>query len=96
MKPLPLLVAALVFTPLPLAAQTLHDTHDLRWAPSGKAPAASWHYRGKGHAQTAAGCSSAAAPIHLAGKTTLHAAASTARCAPRLALERPDSRIARD
>lgn len=95
MKSLPLLFAALAFAPLPLAAQTLHDTHELRWAPSGKTPAATWHYRGKADARAAADCRTAPAPVHLAGRTPMHATPAT-NCGAQEALVNPDRQIARN
>jgi hypothetical protein len=96
-----LLIAALALAPLPLAAQSLHDTHEMRWAPAGKTPTATWHYRGKNHRQTADACHAAAAPVHLSGKTVMHTAMHTAPagrtdCGTRVALKRQDATIARD
>jgi len=80
----------LTLAPLPLAAQSLHDTHDMRWAPSGKIPSVSWHHRGKGQARAATDCRAAATPVHLAGKTSMHAPAASSRdCGTRLASAQP-------
>ena len=71
MKLLKIALFSLALAPLPLTAQSLHDSHDLRWAPSGKAPSVNWHYRGKSEAHAAGDCRAAAAPLHLAGKTVI-------------------------
>ncbi|MES2046469.1 MAG: hypothetical protein V4475_21570 [Pseudomonadota bacterium] len=97
MKLLKVVLLSLAFAPLPLAAQSLHDTHEMRWAPAGKTPSVTWHYRGKDPARTAS-CRSGTTPVHLAGKTTMHAAsAQGGACGTSLAMERqPDPQIARD
>lgn len=88
MKPLSLALLAFAIAPLPLAAQSLGDTHDMRWAPSGKTPSVTWHYRGKDHQRIADNCRAAATPLHLSGKTTMAAVpAKGADCATRLARE---------
>lgn len=98
MKPLTLALLAFAIAPLPLAAQSLSDTHDMRWAPSGKTPPVTWHYRGKDHQRTADNCRAAATPIHLSGKTTMAAVpAKAADCGAHLAREQPrGTAIARD
>ncbi|MDH7972317.1 hypothetical protein QH494_09000 [Sphingomonas sp. AR_OL41] len=90
MKPLTLALLAFAFAPLPLAAQSLHDTHDMRWAPSGKTPSVTWHYRGNDQQRLASNCRAAATPIHLSGKTSMAAApAKAADCGTQLAQEQP-------
>ena len=98
MKLLKVALLSLAFAPLPLAAQSLHDTHEMRWAPAGKTPSVTWHYRGKDAARTTANCRAATTPVHLAGKTMMHAApAQGEACGTSLAMERqPDPQIARD
>ncbi len=39
-------VAAALSLPLPVAAQSLDETHDLVWHPAGKTPAATYRERG--------------------------------------------------
>ena len=77
MKLLKFAILSLALAPLPLAAQSLNETHDMRWAPASKTPSVTWHYRGKDPARTAANCRAAAKPVHLSGKTTMHAAPAT-------------------
>jgi hypothetical protein len=90
MKPLTLALLAFAFAPLPLAAQSLHDTHDMRCAPSGKTPSVTWHYRGNDQQRLASNCRAAATPIHLSGKTSMAAApAKAADCGTQLAQEQP-------
>ena len=98
MKLLKLAILSLALAPLPLAAQSLSETHEMRWAPAGKTPSVTWHYRGKDHARTAANCRAAATPLHFSGKTIMHAAPAPSQdCGARLALERQhDQQIARD
>ena len=98
MKLLKVALLSLALTPLPLAAQSLHETHDMRWTPAGKTPSVTWHYRGKDPARTAANCHAAAAPVHLSGKTAMHAApAASGDCSARLAMEpKHDQQIAQD
>lgn len=65
------LLPALALLAAPAAsAQSLHDTHQRIWAPSGKVPALSYHPRGR------ATCGKTAMH-HQAGKTPL----ATPRCA---------------
>jgi hypothetical protein len=98
MKLLKFAILSLALAPLPLAAQSLHETHDMRWAPAGKTPSVTWHYRGKDPARTAANCRAAATPVHLSGKTVMHAAPATnGDCGARLASEQQrDRQVARD
>lgn len=98
MKLLKFALLSLALAPLPLAAQSLNETHDMRWAPAGKTPSVTYHYRGKNHARTAANCRAAATPVHLAGKTTLHTARAKGEdCGARLAMEpKHDQQIAQD
>jgi len=98
MKLLKFAILSLALAPLPLAAQSLNETHDMRWAPAGKTPSVTYHYRGKDHARTAANCRAAAKPVHLAGKTMMHAApAKGEECGARLAMEpKHDQQIAQD
>lgn len=98
MKPLTLALLAFAVAPLPLAAQSLHDTHEMRWAPSGKTPSVTWHYRGGDQQRLATNCRAAATPIHLSGKTSMVAAPTKAAdCGAQLAQQQPrDSAIAQD
>ena len=98
MKLLKFAILSLALAPLPLAAQSLNETHDMRWAPAGKTPSVTYHYRGKDHARTAANCRAAATPVHLAGKTTMHTAPATSGdCGAHLASEpKHDRQIAQD
>lgn len=57
---LALLSAAIVAAPV--GAQSLSDTHSLRWHPSGKVPAASFH-------PVKRACSETAGTAHISGKT---------------------------
>ena len=62
----------------PVAAQSLSDTHQMRWAPAGKTtPLVSYH-------PNKSGCTQAAAPLHLSGKTP-HMTAAPAACGKALA-----------
>jgi hypothetical protein len=64
-----LLVAA------PAGAESLSDTHLMRWAPSGKVPSVTYHPLKRACGQTAK-------PVHLSGKTHFTpSAASTQSCA---------------
>lgn len=64
-----LLVAA------PAGAESLFDTHLMRWAPSGKVPAVTYHPLKRA-------CGQAAKPVHLSGKTHFNpATATTQPCA---------------
>jgi hypothetical protein len=47
----------------PVAAQSLSDTHTMRWSQPGKVPTVTYHQIRRG------ACTSNAAPIHLSGKT---------------------------
>ncbi|MEG3147737.1 hypothetical protein U1839_24065 [Sphingomonas sp. RT2P30] len=97
MKPLTLALLAFAFAPLPLAAQSLHDTHDMRWAPSGKTPSVTWHYRGADRQRTAENCRAAATPIHLSGKTVMAATSQPDACGTQLAQATPQGAVvARD
>jgi hypothetical protein len=59
------IIAAVVsFAPLPAAAQSLSDTHELVWNPAGKSPAAIYRMRAK------PACNAGGAH-HQAGKTPL-------------------------
>lgn len=60
------LAASLLVAPA-AQAQSLHETHQLVWAPSGKAPAAHWRMRERPACPTAQ-------THHQAGKSTLPAA----------------------
>ncbi|HEX7693559.1 MAG TPA: hypothetical protein VF409_03665 [Sphingomonas sp.] len=66
MKSVLFAAAATLVLPLPAAAQSLHDTHELVWHPSGKTPAAIYRER-----KTAA-CK-AVSGHHQAGKAPLPA-----------------------
>jgi len=62
----------------PVTAQSLSDTHQMRWAPAGKTtPLVSYHPNKRG-------CTQAAAPLHLSGKTQ-HMSAAPAACGKELA-----------
>ncbi len=66
-------VAASVLALAPVAqAQSLHETHQLVWAPSGKTPVAHWRMREKPV------CQKAQTHHHQAGKTALPARSSCA------------------
>lgn len=47
MKSVLIAVAATLILPLPAAAQSLHETHELVWHPSGKTPAATYRMRAR-------------------------------------------------
>jgi len=69
-------VAASVLACAPAAqAQSLHETHQLVWAPSGKTPVAHWRMRGQPACQQAQ-------THHQAGKTALPV---RAKCAAQVA-----------
>ncbi|WP_143023370.1 hypothetical protein [Sphingomonas sp. NFR15] len=71
----------------PAAAQSLSDTHQMRWAPAGKTtPLVSYHPNKRG-------CAPAAAPLHLSGKTP-HMAAAPAACGKALASAERTAEIA--
>ncbi|MBP2277151.1 MULTISPECIES: hypothetical protein [Sphingomonas] len=57
----------------PLSAQSLSDTHEMRWAPVGKIPAVTYHAIKRG-------CEQRTAPIHLSGKTQLAPAPAAEGC----------------
>ena len=62
----------------PVAAQSLSDTHQMRWAPAGKTtPLVSYHPNKRG-------CTQQAAPLHLSGKTP-HMSTAPAACGEALA-----------
>ena len=66
-------VLPLALLAAPVAAQSLSDTHQMRWAPAGKTtPLVSYH-------PNKHGCTQAAAPLHLSGKTP-HMTAAPATC----------------
>jgi len=71
-------VLPLALIAAPVAAQSLSDTHQMRWAPAGKTtPLVSYHPNKRG-------CTQAAAPLHLSGKTP-HMTAAPAACGNALA-----------
>lgn len=71
----------------PVAAQSLSDTHQMRWAPAGKTtPLVSYHPHKRG-------CTQAAAPLHLSGKTP-HMSAAPASCGAALASAERKAEIA--
>ncbi len=55
---------AMALAAAPAAAQSLSDTHEMRWAPVGKIPAVTYH-------PIKRGCEQRTTPIHLSGKTHL-------------------------
>lgn len=75
MKSVLIAAAAMLALPLPAAAQSLHDTHELVWHPAGKTPAAIHRERKAVTCKTASG-------HHQAGKAALPAAKT---CAPAVA-----------
>ena len=66
MKSVLIAVAAALVLPLPAAAQSLHETHELVWHPAGKTPAAIHRMRDRPACTTSTG-------HHQAGKTALPA-----------------------
>jgi hypothetical protein len=94
MKLLNMPILALALAPLPLAAQSLNDTHDMRWAPSGKVPSVTYHYRGKNNARTAANCAATTVSSNTAKNVN---PAKGGDCNTRVALEvRSDRTVAQD
>ncbi|AOH82914.1 hypothetical protein AWL63_01895 [Sphingomonas panacis] len=70
----------------PVAAQSLSDTHQMRWAPAGKTtPLVSYHPNKRGCTQ--------AAPLHLSGKTP-HMSATPTACGATLASAERKTEIA--
>jgi len=59
-------VAAVLVLPLPAAAQSLHETHEVVWHPSGKTPAATYRMRDRAPCTPSAG-------HHQSGKTAMPA-----------------------
>lgn len=79
-----LLALPLAFIATPLAAQSLSDTHAMRWAPAGKTtPLVSYHPLKR---------KCAGAPVHLSGKTP-HMTAAPA-CADEIAKVEPTRALA--
>lgn len=76
---------AMALCAAPAAAQSLSDTHQMRWAPVGKIPAVTYH-------PVKRGCEARTAPIHLSGKTHLAPAAVAQGCVQLVAsADRPNS-----
>ena len=73
MTMLKLATLSLALLAVPATAQSLGDTHEMRWTPSGKLPAVTYHPLKRG-------CGQRAEPIHLAGKTQFHAPKAQASC----------------
>lgn len=87
---LKLATLSLALLAVPATAQSLGDTHEMRWAPSGKLPAMTYHPLKRG-------CEQRAEPIHLAGKTPFHAPKAQASCDTNVAAAdrpKPDAPIA--
>jgi len=59
-------VAAALVLPLPAAAQSLHETHELVWHPAGKTPAVTYRMRDRPACTPSAG-------HHQSGKTAMPA-----------------------
>lgn len=74
---LPIAAAACMLAAPIAQAQSLHETHQLVWAPSGKTPVAHWRPRDR------AACQTAQNHHHQAGKTALPVRAKCAAPAPR-------------
>ncbi|MFA5970296.1 MAG: hypothetical protein WC816_13760 [Sphingomonas sp.] len=68
MKSVLFIVAAALALPLPAAAQSLNDTHELAWHPAGKAPHAYYRERNRAECTPTAG-------HHQAGKSLMVARA---------------------
>ena len=81
---------AMTLAAAPAAAQSLSDTHEMRWAPVVKIPAVTYH-------PIKRGCEQRAAPIHLSGKTQLAPAPAAEGCVQVIAsADRRDQRKAVD
>ena len=66
MKSVLIAVAAVLVLPLPAAAQSLHETHEVVWHPAGKTPAATYRMRDRPTCTPSAG-------HHQSGKTAMPA-----------------------
>lgn len=73
----------------PATAQSLSDTHELRWAQAGKIPTATYH-------PVKQACAQQAAPVHLAGKTPLIVHANPSNCVTRVAKTEANRTVAQD
>ncbi|MDB5715354.1 MAG: hypothetical protein JWO15_2751 [Sphingomonadales bacterium] len=62
----------------PAMAQSVSDTHELRWNQAGKIPTATYH-------PIKRNCGPTASPIHLAGKTPLIVHAKSSNCGTEVA-----------
>jgi hypothetical protein len=67
----------------PLAAQSVSDTHEMRWAPAGKVPSVTFHPLKR--------CGPSTAPHHISGKSAQFVTlAPKSDCAERIAAKEQD------